>query len=152
MSEWKSRWSCVRLVNAATSKRIPSARLRVSACEEISVDHAAEGGLEVDRLRRRALDRLDLPADHTLDRAQEPGPDALALEDVADEEGRRRLAVRAGDPDHVEVVGGVAVEAHRRVGHCSARVRDPRLDDVRLELEWALDDDRGGAGLDGVGC
>ncbi len=40
MSAWKSRWSWVRLVNAATAKRIPSLRLSASACEEISIAQA----------------------------------------------------------------------------------------------------------------
>ena len=40
MSAWKSRWSWVRLVNAPTAKRIPSTRLRLSACEETSIAQA----------------------------------------------------------------------------------------------------------------
>ena len=40
MSGWKSRWSCVRLVNTAAATWIPSARRSSSACEEISIAHA----------------------------------------------------------------------------------------------------------------
>ncbi len=40
MSEWKSRWSWVRLVNTLTSKWIASARRRTSACEETSITQA----------------------------------------------------------------------------------------------------------------
>src|SRR5438132_181329 len=34
---WKSRWSCVRFVNTATSNASPSARASASACEDTSI-------------------------------------------------------------------------------------------------------------------
>ena len=40
MSAWKSRWSWVRLVNRASSKRTASTRCRASACEETSIAQA----------------------------------------------------------------------------------------------------------------
>ena len=107
MSAWKSRWSWVRLVNAATAKRIPSARRRPSACEETSIaqarspasSHAPEGRLEVDRLGRRALDLLLDPADDPLHGPEQAGLDARrASRTWRTQEGGGRLAVRAGDP------------------------------------------------------
>jgi hypothetical protein len=44
MSLWKSRWSCVRLVNAATSQWIASARPSDSACDDTSMTAAVSGG------------------------------------------------------------------------------------------------------------
>ena len=64
-----------------------------------------------------------------------PGLDARALEDVADQEGRRRLAVRARDARDPQLGGRVAVEARRGVRHRRAGVADDRLDHVRLEVE-----------------
>src|SRR5829696_1374064 len=40
MSAWKSRWSWVRFVNRASSKRTASTRCRASACEETSMTQA----------------------------------------------------------------------------------------------------------------
>ena len=159
MSAWKSRWSWVRLVNAPTANRIPSTRLRASACEETSIaqasiarlDHAPEGRLQVDRLGRRALDRLLDAADDPLHGPEQPGLDPGALEDVADQERRRRLPVRPGDADDPQLVGRLAAKARRRVCHRGAGVAHDRLGDERLELEPALDHDRSRAGLDGVG-
>ena len=37
MSRWKSRWSCERLVNAATANRVPATRPRASAWLETSI-------------------------------------------------------------------------------------------------------------------
>ena len=40
MSGWKSRWSWLRFVKAATANRVPSTRRSSSACEETSIAHA----------------------------------------------------------------------------------------------------------------
>ena len=37
MSRWKSRWSCERLVNAATANRVPATRPRASAWLDTSM-------------------------------------------------------------------------------------------------------------------
>ena len=115
-----------------------------------AVDHPAEGLLQLDRLRRRALDLLVHTAHDPLDGAQQPGLDALALEDVADQEGGRGLAVGAGDPGDAQLGGGIAVEADRGVRHRRAGIADLDLDHVRVELERTLDDDGRGTGLDRV--
>ena len=114
MSAWKSRWSWVRLVKTATAKWIASARCRTSACEETSIAQAPSPpssirrkvALQVDRLGRGPLDLLDHAADDLLHRAEQPASRAGRLEDLADQEGRRRLAVGAGDPDHVSSAVG----------------------------------------------
>ena len=143
MSPWKSRWSWVRLVNARDREADPVGavqRERVRgdlhrAGAVAGVGHPAEGRLQVDRLRRRALDRLLDPADDPLHGSQQARLHADALEDVADQEGGRRLAVGAGDPGDPQLVGRVLVEADRGVRHRRPRVADHRLDHVRLELE-----------------
>ena len=135
MSAWKSRWSWVRLVNSATSKWIASARCSASACEETSiaqarsppVEHPPEGRLQVDRLRRRPLDLLLDPADDLLHRAQQPARDPGRLEDLADQERRRRLAVGPGHPDDPQLRRRVAPEARRQRRHRRPRVGDHDL-------------------------
>ncbi len=132
MSAWKSRWSWVRLVNAATAKRIPSTRLRVSACEETSI---AQARSPASAIRRNVAWRSiasgvvrstgsSTPPTTRFTVPSRPVWIAGALEDLADQERGRRLAVRPGDPDHAQLRGRVAVEAHRRVGHRRPRVRD----------------------------
>ena len=49
MSGWKSRWSWLRFVNAATAKRTPSTRRSSSACEETSIAHAASPASSIAR-------------------------------------------------------------------------------------------------------
>ena len=135
MSAWKSRWSWVRLVNSASSKWIASARCsdqRVRgdlhrAGAVAALEHPPEGRLQVDRLGRRPLDLLLDPADHLLDRAQQPALDAGRLEDLAEQEGGRRLAVGAGDPDDPQLRGRVALEARRQRRHRRPRVGDHDL-------------------------
>jgi hypothetical protein len=113
-----------------------------------AVDHAAEGGLDVDRLRGRALDLLLDPADHPLHGAEQAGLDSRGLEQVANQECRGGLPVRARDSDHLQLRGGVATEAHRGVGHRRTRVGNDGLGHGHLELQHSLDHQRRGAGLD----
>ena len=78
-----------------------------------------------------------------------PGERPAAVEDGAQEKGRRRLAVRsrhAGDLERArrlaeEDVGG---DRHRRAGVLDDELR-------HLELERALDDERDGTGRHGLG-
>ncbi len=72
------------------------------------------------------------------------------LEDVADEEGGRRLAVGAGDADDAQLGSRVAVEAHRGVRHRRAGVAHLDLDDVGLEVERPFHDHGRRTRLDGV--
>ena len=158
MSGWKSRWSWLRLVNAATAKRTPSTRRSSSACEETSIAHAAvagvehraERGLEVDRLRRRAHRGPLLAAD---DRGHAAEQAARA--------GRRPRAGGAARnvvvvlplvpvmPTTWSVGRRVAVEARGGAGHRGAHVVDEHLG--HAEAERALDDERGRAARHGVG-
>ena len=155
MSAWKSRWSWVRLVNRATSKWIASPRCSASACEETSiaqarspaVQHPPEGRLQVDRLRRGPLDLLLDPADHLLDRPQQPASRPGRLEDLPDQERGRRLPVGPGHADDPQLRGRVPAEPRRERRHRRPGVGDDDLGHVRLQLP--LDHQRHRPGLDG---
>ena len=149
----------MRLVNAPTAKRIPSTRLRLSACDETSI---AQARSPPSTIRRKVCwssiasgvvrsTGSDDPADDPLDGAHQARLNPLALEDVADQEGGRGLAVGAGDAGDAQLLGRVAVEAHRGVGHRRAGLADLDLDHARVEIERALDDNRRGPGLHRVG-
>jgi hypothetical protein len=107
------------------------------------VEHLAEGALEVDRLRRSARRRAALPADPVLDRPEEARPAAGSGEDREEEEGGRRLAVRPGDSDDLELASRMAEKRVGREGHGRPGIPDEQLGDV--ELERPLDDERRGA-------
>ena len=107
MSAWKSRWSWVRLVKTATSKWIASARCRTSACEETSI---AQARSPPSSIRRKVACRSiasgvvrstasSTPPTTCLTVPSSPHWMPGRLEDLADQEGGRRLAVGAGDPD-----------------------------------------------------
>ena len=158
MSGWKSRWSWLRFVNAATAKWIPSTRRSSSACEETSIAQArspassiaAERRLEVDRLRRRAhRGRAPRRRRPRVTPPSRPHGRPGRLEQVADEVRRRRLAARAGDPDDGQRGGRVAVEARRGARHRGAHVVDEHLGDA--EPERPRDDERRRAARDRVG-
>ena len=100
------------------------------------VEHAAKGGLEIDRLGRRPLDLLLHAADHLLHGPEEPGPDPLGLEHVPDQEGGRRLAVGAGDPGDPQAravgspqkrtaIGGIAARASATRTWATGKVQEP---------------------------
>jgi hypothetical protein len=110
------------------------------------VEHPAERGLQVDRLRGRPLDLLLDATDDALDRPQEPSLNPLRLQDVTNQEGRRRLPVGAGDPGDPEGGGRIAPEPHRDRRHRRPRVGDHHLGNGQLEA--ALDHQRRGAALD----
>ena len=102
-------------------------------CRVAGVEHAPEGRLEVDRLGRRPLHLLLRAADDPLDRSEQPGLPPRPLQQVAYEEGGRRLAVRAGDAHHVELGGGIAVEARRRGTHRGPHVVHHELGHPELQ-------------------
>ena len=137
MSAWKSRWSWVRFVNVATSKWIESARPSDRAWEETSITQARSPAssirrnvaLQVDRLRSRAHDRLGGAADDLLDGPEQPAADPGLLEDRADQERRRRLAVRAGHADHLQLGARIAEPAGGDRRHRQPRVGDDELRD-----------------------
>ena len=80
---------------------------------------------------RGVLRVVDLePADPRRDRAGHPGPDAGRLERGDGQERRRRLAVRAGDPDDRQVVARIAVPPGRRAGERGACLGDDELGQV----------------------
>ena len=157
MSGWKSRWSWLRLVNAATAKRTPSTRCSSSACEETSIAHAASPAasiaanvrLQVDRLRRRADRGPLVTADDRAHAPEQAAADARGLEQLAQQERRGRLPARARDADDLERRRRVAVEARGGGGHRGADVVDEHLG--HAEAERPVDDERGGAALHGVG-
>jgi hypothetical protein len=111
--------------------------------------HPREKCLQIDRFRRRPLDRFLRAADDRRDRAEQPGLDPGGLEQLADQERRRRLAVRAGDADDAQRGCRVAVKARGGGAHRGAHVVDHDLGNA--EVERALDDQRGGAAGNRVG-
>jgi hypothetical protein len=114
-----------------------------------AVEHLRERPLQVNRLRGRAHGIAPLPRDDRADGPEQPGGQATGLEQRADEEGGRGLAVRAGDPDGPQRGGRVAVEPRGGRRHRRADVADDDLG--HPEAERALHDERGGAAGDGVG-
>jgi hypothetical protein len=113
------------------------------------VQHRAERALQVDRLGRGAHDGTLLAAHDRLHGAQQAAAPAGGLERLADQERRRGLPARAGDPDHLERRGGVAEEALGGVRHGGARVGHHHLG--HRQVEAALHDQGRGAARDGVG-
>ena len=112
------------------------------------VDHLPERGLKVDGLRGGALDLPLHPSDDRLHGAEQGAPVARGLQQRPHEEGRGRLAVGAGDPDHPQHGRRIAREAGRRAGHGLADGRDSQLG--HAERERTLHDERGGTPRDGV--
>ena len=110
------------------------------------VEHAAECGLEVDRLGRGALHRLVAPAHDGLHGAEQSGLHPGRLEQRAHQERRRRLAVRAGHAHHDQVARGIAVEARGHGGHRRPHVGHDHL--RHPEPQRPLADQRNGAPLD----
>ena len=85
----------MRAVGAVEGERMRGDLDRAGAVPDL--EHPGEGGLEVDRLGRR-VDHLAVnAADHRLDRPEQRGLLAAGLEELADQEGRRCLAVGPGD-------------------------------------------------------
>ena len=87
--------------------------------------------LEVDRLRRGALDGASLAPDTALDRAEQPGSPAGRGEHREEEEGCRRLPVRPRDRRDRELARRLPEEGVRGGRHGRARVGDDQLRDGR---------------------
>ena len=124
----------MRLVNTAAATWIPSARRSSSACEEISIAHAASPASSISRnVRWRSIasgvvrtTARSSPPTTDLTVPSRPEEHARALEQRAREERGRRLAVGAGDPGDAQRRRRVAVEARRGARHRGAHVRRPR--------------------------
>ena len=102
------------------------------------VDELGEASLQIRRLGRGV--RTGQGADH-------PGRSTGSLEDRGDQARRRRLAVRAGDPDERQGATRVAEERRRQVAHRNRRVGD---DDLRkIDLDRVIDEQRTGTGGSG---
>ena len=158
MSGWKSRWSWLRLVNAATAKRTPSARRSSSAWEETSIAHAAvarvehraERRLQVDRLRRRAHGGPLLPADDRRHAARAARTAARRPPAAA----RTRYVVVVLPlvpviPTTASSAVGSPWKSRRRARHRGPHVVDEHL--RHAEPERALDDQRRRAARHRVG-
>ena len=91
------------------------------------VEHLAQETLDVDRLGGRPDRGAPLAADPVLDGAEETGAPAGRGEDGEEEERRRRLPVRAGDADDLELARRVAEEGVGRESHRLAGILDDEL-------------------------
>ena len=158
MSPWKSRWSRVRFVKTATSKRQPSTRSSASAWEETSIaaarvavgDHLGQQLLDQRRLRRGAV-RLDAAAPRAIaHRAEEAGARRTAGRGSPRAGRRRGLAVGARHAREHELLGRVSVQARRQQRERPARRGDgdPGRRDARRGRPVA--DDGDGAAGNGV--
>ena len=98
------------------------------------VEHAPERRLQVDRLRRRALDLLLDPADNLPHGPQQPAPDARRLEDLPHKERRRRLPVGPRHPDDPQLLAGRPEEPSRHRRHRRPRVRYHDLRHTQIKL------------------
>ena len=114
-----------------------------------AVEHLAERALEVDRLGRGADGRPLLAGDHRGHGPEQAGLAPGRLEQRADEERRRGLAVRPRDADYGQPARGVAVEARGGDRHRGADVVD--LDLGHAEAERPGDDERRRPARDRVG-
>ncbi len=148
----------MRLVNTPAANRVKSTRCWASACDDTSITHAwhcrstssrsicwrSEASGVV-----RGASRI-VGADAVLDRAKQARGPACRLEHPADEVGRRRLAVGAGDADHPQVAAWMAEEGRRQRGDGKPGVfdLDPR-NGSRLRRRL-LRHHRGGAAGDGL--
>ncbi len=120
----------MRLVNRAAAKRMPATRRCASAWEETSIAQAVS---PASRIRARSRCRSTLsgvvwmtgstcPPTRASIVPMRPARMAGGLEDCAEQECGRGLAVGAGDADDHEVVGGATGELRRHEGHRQAGV------------------------------
>ena len=161
MSRWKSRWSRVRFVKTARSKRQPSTRSSASACEETSIAAAGialahelrEQLLEERRVRRRAVGRRS-PGGRCGSRSCRGiprSPKRRARSDCSSSR-RRRLAVGARDAREHELLGRIAREARREQRRARRRASgDADPGHRQRSRRGPLGDDRGGAARDRLG-
>ena len=135
----------------AAAQWMPSARRSSSACEEISIAQATSPPSSISRnVRWRSIasgvvrwtGRASPP---TIDVTVPSSPVCIpAASSIArGQPGRGRLAARAGDADHAQLGGRVAVEARGRVRHRRSHVLD--LDLGHAEPERPADHERGRA-------
>ena len=114
-----------------------------------AVEHLAERALEVDRLGRGADGRPLVARDHRGHGPEQAGLAPGRLQQRADEERRRGLAVGPRDTNYGQPGGGVPVEARGGDRHRGADVLDLHL--RHAEVERPGDDERRRAAFDRVG-
>ncbi len=132
MSPWKSRWSRVRLVKTARSKRTPSTRPSARAWLETSMVTAvaprsrmtAKQGVQVGCLRGGPGGREHLVADVRGDGADHPGGVARGPQGGIQQVAHGRLAVGPGDARGRQRPGRLAVDRCRHGSQHTARVVD----------------------------
>ena len=157
MSGWKSRWSCVRLVNTAAATWIPSARRSSSACEEISIAHASSPASAIAanvRWRSIASGVVRTTGCSTPPITDLTVPSRPQRRSAASSSERTRNAVVVLPLVPVMPTTGsarrrVAVEARRGDRHRRADVRDLHLG--HAEAERPRDHQRRRPARDGVG-
>ena len=123
---WRSRWSWPKLVNATTSKRVPSTRCSASACDDTSITTAvrpSSANAASVRWRSGASGVVRGPCsvpDHA-------GGETARFEHRRHDLGRGGLAVGARDPDGDHPVGRVAPRDRCRPGRRPAGCRRRRV-------------------------
>ena len=103
-------------------------------------DHLPERPLQVDRFGSRPHDLALFAADDGFHRAEQARLPAVGLEQGADEESGRRLPVRTGDADGLQLRGRIAIEARRGRSHRSPDAVHADLGNA--ETERSLNDER----------
>ena len=104
-----------RFVKTSAEKRTRSSRPSSEPCEVASIAQlrsppssiSRKLALEVDRLGVVRTRRPSLAADPALDRPEQTRPASGGRQDRVEQEGRRRLAVRARDPGDLKLLGRV---------------------------------------------
>ena len=97
------------------------------ACRVACGAHAREQAVQIGRLGRRQRERLAHAADPRLDGPEQPAPLPGGVEHRCEQERRGRLAVRAGDADHGEVLARTACEHVRKRPERRAHALGPHL-------------------------
>ena len=98
------------------------------------VRHDAQDSEHLDRVRRGQLAGQLGAAGDAAGRADDAAADARRLEDALEQEGRRRLALGAGDTDELHALLRVAVEGAGHARHGGAHVRHQHLRAVDVKL------------------
>ena len=96
----------------------------------VRLHHTVERLLQVHHIRCRIVGDFLLIPDHDVDGADEPDLVARTGQEVPQDIGGRRLAVRARDADHPHLAGRIVIEPGCQFRHRPVRVIDLDFDDA----------------------